>query len=71
MRSCSHAGSNHLCERHGSPDRKVGEVHYKNVRYLGIFNPRLNTVYRYEVNRLPEETIEFVDYDIIVYPPEI
>lgn len=44
---------------------------YKNVRYLGIFNPRLNTVYRYEVNRLPEETIEFVDYDIIVYPPEI
>ena len=30
-----------------------------------------NTVYRYEVNRLPEETIEFVDYDIIVYPPEI
>ena len=27
MRSCSHAGSNHLCERHGSPDRKVGEVH--------------------------------------------
>lgn len=40
---------------------------YKNVRYLGIFNPRLNTVYRYEVNRLPEETIEFMDYDIIVY----
>lgn len=28
MRSCSHAGSNHLCERHGSPDRKVGEVHW-------------------------------------------
>lgn len=27
MRSCSRAGSNHLCGKHGSPDRKVGEVH--------------------------------------------
>ena len=27
MRSCSRVGSNHLCGRHGSPDRKVGEVH--------------------------------------------
>lgn len=27
MRSYSRAGNNHLCERHGSPDRKAGEVH--------------------------------------------
>lgn len=27
MRSRSRAGSNHLCGKHGSPDRKVGEVH--------------------------------------------
>lgn len=26
--SCSRAGSNHLCGRHGSPDRKGGEVHF-------------------------------------------
>lgn len=36
MRSCSHAGSNHLCERHGSPDRKVGEVHCS-IRPNGTF----------------------------------
>lgn len=28
MRSCSRAGSNRLCGKHGSPDRKAGEVHY-------------------------------------------
>lgn len=38
MRSCSHAGSNHLCERHGSPDRKVGEVHIQGCYHIPFVN---------------------------------
>lgn len=40
---------------------------YKNVRYLGIYNPRMNIVYRLDVNRIPVDVISEVDHDVIGY----
>ncbi|MBQ8142943.1 MAG: hypothetical protein IJ194_07310 [Bacilli bacterium] len=40
---------------------------YENIKYLGIYNPRLNIVYRYPLNELPEETIRIVEKNIIGY----
>ena len=40
---------------------------FKNVKYLGIFNPRLNKVYRVDVNSIPEEIIREVDKEVIGY----
>ncbi len=44
-----------------------GQKKYNSIRYLGIFNPRLNTVYRLEVNKIPADLIKFVEKEIICY----
>lgn len=51
------------------------EVHsiypeYQEILYLGVYNPRMNLVYRYPIAQISPETIEIVDHDIICYPPE-
>lgn len=43
---------------------------YQEILYLGVYNPRMNIVYRYPIAQIPSETIETVDHDIICYPPE-
>lgn len=40
---------------------------YRRVRYLGIFNPRLNNVYRLDAGSIPAETVEKVETEIIGY----
>lgn len=40
---------------------------FQTIEYLGIFNPRLNTVWRLSVNQIPQETIDFVSTDVIGY----
>ena len=40
---------------------------YKAIKYLGIYNPRLNMVYRVDVDSITEETIRSVDKDVIGY----
>lgn len=40
---------------------------FKSVKYLGIFNPRLNTIYKYDLDRLSSDTIEKVEKDVIGY----
>lgn len=40
---------------------------YQQVKYLGIFNPRLNRVYRLPVEKISNESIAEVDRDIIGY----
>lgn len=40
---------------------------FKNIKYLGIFNPRQNTVLRIAVADIPEEIIKIVDVEIIGY----
>ena len=41
---------------------------FQNVRYLGIYNPRLNEVYRISVDDIPRDVIAEVDRDVIGYP---
>lgn len=40
---------------------------YKNVKYLGVFNPRKNLVYRLPVETISDEVIKEVDTKIIGY----
>lgn len=40
---------------------------YKEIKYLGIFNPRLNIVYKYDVTQLPREIYEEVENNVIGY----
>lgn len=40
---------------------------YQNVRYLGIYNPRLNLVYRLDVTKISDEVISEVETDVIGY----
>lgn len=40
---------------------------YRNVKYLGIYNPRMNVVYRLDVNNIPEDVISTVETEVIGY----
>lgn len=40
---------------------------FKDIKYLGIYNPRLNTVYRIAVTDIPEDVIKEVERDVIGY----
>ncbi len=40
---------------------------YKNIKYLGIFNPRLNKVYRYKVANISPETKLRIEEEVIGY----
>ena len=43
---------------------------FKNVKYLGIFNPRTNIAQRISVDRISPELIEKVEFEIIGYRPK-
>lgn len=45
----------------------IHEVLYDDVYYLGIFNPRLNKVYRLDVTTIDTSIIEAVSKDVIGY----
>lgn len=40
---------------------------YRKLRFLGIYNPRLNKVYRYDLLKISDNTIEDIDFDVIGY----
>ncbi len=40
---------------------------YKKVKFLGIYNPRLNVVYRHPIGTIPKEIIREVDREVIGY----
>lgn len=40
---------------------------YINLKYLGIFNPRLNTIYRFPISEIPKEVIDEVSDEVIGY----
>jgi hypothetical protein len=44
-----------------------GQGLFKSISKIGIFNPRLNTAYQLEVSKIPKETIETIEKDIICY----
>lgn len=43
---------------------------FKRVEYLGVFNPRLNQVYRLAVKDIPKNVIRVVETDVIGYEEE-
>lgn len=45
-------------------------VDYFAVRYLGIYNPRLNTVYRITTENIPIDVIDTVERKVIGYGPQ-
>lgn len=40
---------------------------FKEIKKLGIFNPRLNIVYLLEISDIPKEVLEIVEKDVIGY----
>lgn len=40
---------------------------FKGIKYLGIYNPRLNMVYRIDVDSIPADVISEVEKDVIGY----
>ncbi len=40
---------------------------FESIRFLGIYNPRLNTVYRISVSSISTETIDEIEKDVIGY----
>ncbi|MBE8787203.1 hypothetical protein ACTXLQ_13925 [Enterococcus hirae] len=44
-----------------------GQEIYKSINRLGIFNPRLNTVYTININSISQETIKEVEKEVICY----
>lgn len=44
-----------------------GKKAFKGIKKLGIFNPRLNTIYLLDIGTVSEETIKEVERDVICY----
>lgn len=44
-----------------------GKEEYKTITKLGIFNPRLNTVYLFDVNKVPSDVIAEIEETVICY----
>lgn len=40
---------------------------YQSIKKIGVFNPRLNTVYIYELKNYPKELIEDIEKNVICY----
>ena len=40
---------------------------YKNIKYVGIYNPRVNKAYRYDVSKIDSEIIKRVEEEVIGY----
>lgn len=40
---------------------------FQNIQYLGIYNPRINKVYRIAVENISEDVIREVEKDVIGY----
>lgn len=44
-----------------------GKEEFKNIKNLGFFNPRRNTVYVFPVKLIPEKTIRMIENEVICY----
>ncbi len=40
---------------------------YKNIKYIGIFNPKLNKSYKYPVSELSDDLINIIEKEVIGY----
>lgn len=44
-----------------------GKPEFKNISKIGIYNPRLNKVYLYDMTKFPEELIKEIEDEVICY----
>ena len=44
-----------------------GKAEFVNIKKVGIFNPRLNKVYTYDISKVPMETINIIEKEVICY----
>lgn len=44
-----------------------GQEAFKSITKLGVFNPRLNKMYLYDIKHIPREVIQIVEKEIICY----
>lgn len=44
-----------------------GQIEFKGIRELGIFNPRSNTAFLYDVKKITSETIRVIENEILCY----
>lgn len=44
-----------------------GKPEFKNITKVGLFNPRLNLVYTYEMAKMPKSVIEEIEQNVICY----
>lgn len=44
-----------------------GKLEFKNINNIGIFNPRLNTVYTLPISKVELETIKTIEAEVICY----
>lgn len=47
--------------------KKSAQPEFQTITRLGVFNPRLNTVYRIKVAKIPDEVVSEVGRDVIGY----
>ncbi len=47
--------------------RHSGQAVFANITKLGIFNPRLNTVYLLDISKVSEDTIKTIEHEVICY----
>ena len=40
---------------------------FSNIRYIGIFNPRLNRIYKYDMEQADPEMIDTIRKEVIGY----
>ena len=45
----------------------IHKDYFESIKYLGIFNPRLNIIYKLEISTISEETIKAVSEEVIGY----
>lgn len=48
-----------------------GNPEFSNIKYIGIYNPRLNCVYRLSTSNISEDLIEIVEREVIGYNSHI
>ena len=41
--------------------------YFKNIKYIGFYNPRLNVVYTYDVSKFSPQLIEVIEKEVIKY----
>jgi hypothetical protein len=51
--------------------KESGLPEFRSLTHVGVFNPRLNTVYRLAVDEIPQSIIDTIRYEVIGHEPPV